>query len=287
MNSKYIQRTISLVVLIVASLTVAQAQFLSNTTWIKVFEDNKLVDSLIFGTHVDATYSLDIAIGENFRPQYPPVGLEVDFVPLPGKPDASWGPGLWPKCLYGFSSTAKKDTFVLRFRYYSDTDSIVRLEWPDSATLAAGCDSMFLFDPTDQLPIPNVNMMSQSNVSIDSMFTYYPTDRLWIYRYTRPVLIDGIFETTPGIPVAFALDQNYPNPFNPSSVIRYQIPVVSKVSLKVYNVLGQVIATLVNEAQHAGYKSVEFDARSLPSGLYIYRLQAGNFTSSRKMLLLR
>ena len=89
------------------------------------------------------------------------------------------------------------------------------------------------------------------------------------------------------IPLTTALFQNYPNPFNPSTVIRYQLPVNSFVSLKIYNALGQEVQTLINEVQDAGYKSAEFNATNLPSGIYFYRLQAGSFTDVRKMAVMR
>jgi hypothetical protein len=85
----------------------------------------------------------------------------------------------------------------------------------------------------------------------------------------------------------FAIEQNYPNPFNPLTVIRYQLPVTSKVSLKIYDVLGQVVATLVDEIQEAGYKSVTWNANNIASGVYFYRLQAGTFTKTNKLLLLK
>jgi len=85
----------------------------------------------------------------------------------------------------------------------------------------------------------------------------------------------------------FRLYQNYPNPFNPTTKIKYQIPEISFVSIKVYDVLGSEIATLVNEEIPAGNYEVEFDATGLPSGIYFYRLQAGNFVSVRKMVLMK
>jgi uncharacterized delta-60 repeat protein len=119
----------------------------------------------------------------------------------------------------------------------------------------------------------------------------------------RPSRIALRFIGTPNLPKEFALEQNYPNPFNPTTIIRYQLPAnVSRdgiltymVSLRVYNMLGQEIATLVDEMQDAGYKSVNFDAAILPSGVYIYRFKAGNpaissgkwFTDMKKMIVLR
>lgn len=89
------------------------------------------------------------------------------------------------------------------------------------------------------------------------------------------------------IPSTFRLSQNYPNPFNPSTTIEYELPITSTVSLKIFNLLGQEVRTLVEGVQDAGYKSVTFDASSLPSGLYFYRLQAGTFNDLKKMLLVR
>jgi len=89
------------------------------------------------------------------------------------------------------------------------------------------------------------------------------------------------------IPNRFDLFQNYPNPFNPSTTIKYQIPENTFVSIKVYNVLGCVISTLVNDMKSAGTYEVRFDASQLTSGIYIYKIQAGEFLQTKKMILIK
>jgi N-acetylneuraminic acid mutarotase len=91
-------------------------------------------------------------------------------------------------------------------------------------------------------------------------------------------------QLSPTAPKTFLLEQNYPNPFNPSTTIRYQLPVASEVKLEVYDVLGKKIATLVNERQSAGSYQVVWNASGLSSGTYFYRLQAGSFVETKKMI---
>ncbi len=85
----------------------------------------------------------------------------------------------------------------------------------------------------------------------------------------------------------FLISQNYPNPFNPSTKINYQLPVAGNVTLKVYDVLGNEIATLVNEEKPAGSFEIEFKANYLPSGVYFYQLKAGDYVETKKMILLK
>jgi hypothetical protein len=91
----------------------------------------------------------------------------------------------------------------------------------------------------------------------------------------------------PPVPERFALEQNYPNPFNPTSTIRYTIPASEHVSLKVYNLLGQEVVTLVDKDQPPGKFSVSLNATHLSSGVYLYRLAAGDFRDQRKLMVLK
>ncbi len=106
----------------------------------------------------------------------------------------------------------------------------------------------------------------------------------WDYDHETPVL--GV-KDVPGIARVYRLDQNYPNPFNPSTKIQFQIPIQSNVSLKVFNILGQQVATLVNDNLKPGVHLVTFDAAKYASGVYFYRIEAGSFVSVKKMILMK
>ena len=98
--------------------------------------------------------------------------------------------------------------------------------------------------------------------------------------------ITGV-ENEDQIPTQYSLSQNYPNPFNPSTTISYQLQTSGRVTLKVYNILGDELATLVNEEKSAGSFDVKFDASQLSSGIYFYKLQTGNFVETKKMILMK
>ena len=100
-------------------------------------------------------------------------------------------------------------------------------------------------------------------------------------------LITEIKENKSFSPSSYKLNQNFPNPFNPSTIISFSIPVQEKVSLKVYNILGMEVSTLLNEVRTSGNYSIRFDAKNFPSGIYFYELKTGNFRDVKKMTILK
>jgi len=117
-------------------------------------------------------------------------------------------------------------------------------------------------------------------------FKFEIESRGWLYWKDSISIVTSVeYEQT--LPISYKLYQNYPNPFNPSTTINYQIPELSFVTLMVFDVLGNEIATLVNAEKPAGSYEAEFKASSLPSGIYFYRLQAGSFVETKKMVLIK
>ena len=102
--------------------------------------------------------------------------------------------------------------------------------------------------------------------------------------------LTSLFITVGGqseLPKEFSLSQNYPNPFNPTTTIRYALPKAAHVTLRVFDILGREVATLVNADQEAGFKSISFDAGAFASGVYLYKVEAGTFIDVKKMVVLK
>ena len=108
---------------------------------------------------------------------------------------------------------------------------------------------------------------------------------VWLIKTTPDV--NTVIQNNDIIILDFSLHQNYPNPFNPTTTIKYSIPKLSFVTIKIYDVLGSEVATLVNEEKPVGTYELNWNAANLPSGVYFYRLQAGSFMQTRKMILLK
>jgi len=148
---------------------------------------------------------------------------------------------------------------------------------------------VFLFsDEGDSLGSRNEGLtnLNIKTLTLDDNGYVYAGTGNGIWRRPLIELVTSV-ANEPTQPTEYFLSQNYPNPFNPATKINYALPSAAMVELKVYNVLGQLITTLVNEENPAGVYEVDFNATDLPSGVYIYKIQAGDFVQSRKMLLLK
>lgn len=189
--------------------------------------------------------------------------------------------------------------------------------WPDGQSTYY-LDSLQIWVTTDQTcSVPSrlarlgtaVSLPAASNVWQQKIYdlSAYNGQRVYVaFRYYMITTVDGIManvdsvmvrnlsgppvaihNNNSNVPSKFDLKQNYPNPFNPSTTISYDLPKDEFVNITVFNSIGQEVAVLVNESRKAGTYEVKFDASGLPSGIYLYRINAGQFTKSVKMSLIK
>lgn len=168
----------------------------------------------------------------------------------------------------------------------------VQLKWTTATELNNyGFDIERRNEISDWEKIGFVQGIGNSSTTKEYSFTD-KTGGQYFYRL-KQIDLDGKFkysdevEVSSGLPQEFLLSQNYPNPFNPTTTITYQIPAKSNVVLKVYDVLGSEVSTLVNREQAAGKYDVKFNGSALSSGIYFYSIQAGDFFSVRKLMLVK
>ena len=148
-------------------------------------------------------------------------------------------------------------------------------------------------------PLANVTgtVYLDSEFSVRGTYVYYVTATDFSEQEGESsnefsFLITGVDGLSGAIPKVFALDQNYPNPFNPTTRINFQLPVSGNVVVEVYNLKGEIVATLVDGLMQAGFHSVEWNGltstgNQISSGVYLYRIQAGDFNKVRKMIMLK
>jgi hypothetical protein len=123
------------------------------------------------------------------------------------------------------------------------------------------------------------------NISVNGMPTSISFDPgNWILKNVNSVVTGLENEMNPN---SFSLEQNYPNPFNPSTTIKFNLGKAGFTTLKLYNVIGKEVANIVNDQLEAGAHEVTFNANDLPTGTYFYKLTSGNYTETRKMMLLK
>jgi len=187
----------------------------------------------------------------------------------------SWNPLVW--IFVGLIEGQESDQFAV---WELGTNTAWLNYSPHEGVVSAGEQETFqvLLDAREVLPYTyHVNLVFHHN-AVGSQDTL---------PVTLTVSPTGVENDGKLVPFEYSLGQNYPNPFNPITVIPYSLREPSFATLTLYNVLGQKVATLVEERQEAGPHRASFDASSLASGIYFYRLQSGSFTMSRKMVLLK
>jgi len=172
---------------------------------------------------------------------------------------------------YQFSTTATTDDLVTLYVLSSGIPSTE----PSTAEVATLGNAETTADPLDIGALAVREGTNTPTGTIDGIYV----------ASSWATIATGIEENISAIPTKYALNQNYPNPFNPSTVINYQLPEAGQVSLKVYDVLGNEVSTLVNEFKQAGVYNAKFSNSQLSSGIYFYKLQVGNFVSVKKMML--
>ncbi len=181
---------------------------------------------------------------------------------------------------YTASYPALVDSFYLNVEHLrSDTlvqNKIFSLSKSNPSHLTLYLDSLHVWDKIKL-------RVTITDTSIYNNITHYP-DTGWVVMNVLPHILSVKNEN---IPLTYNLAQNYPNPFNPITKIRYQIPEPAFVSIKIYDVLGNEIADLVNEEKNAGGFEIDFDGSELTSGIFYYRITAGNFNQTKKMILLK
>lgn len=201
--------------------------------------------------------------------------------------------------IYDIQPGVKNNQIVLQLSNISTTESANNIEvklLQDSKNLT--------FNQTEKM-IENITQGEET----EATFTFdveYNVEKAeadtieFLITDNKSVYLNKQFILQYALPTEFKLEQNYPNPFNPSTKIRYSIPTppsssplvkgrneVGFVTLKVYDILGNEVTTLVNEQKEPGYYEVDFNAAGIASGVYIYRLQAGSFVSTKKMLMIK
>jgi hypothetical protein len=191
---------------------------------------------------------------------------------------ACWGPAV------GVSFRVAKNTYISGAEFFIDS-----LGLPGKGRAMSALDTVF--DSTSEYAVARVDTSSVHAgyhtvfvqvQSSDGRWSSIAKDSLLFGKVLKIVESDSVV-----VPKKFNLAQNYPNPFNPSTIISYDIPRLSRVTLIIYDILGRQVATLVNEEKRPGSYRMAFDGSGLASGVYFYQLQAGTYSNTKKLLLLK
>ncbi len=172
----------------------------------------------------------------------------------------------------------------------------VTLSWSNNSTKAAGNLIERKQDPQTAFSVidtskGNGNQYLDNNVEEGQTYTYriqaYKDSILSAFSNEASLLVTSVEQDGSGIPAQYSISQNYPNPFNPTTTIKFGLPQSGLTKLIIYDIQGRVVQTLINKEMSAGFHTITFDASKLSNGVYFYRIQAGNFNETKKLILLK
>lgn len=247
-------------------------------TWIIAEDALQHADTLWFGFDSLATRGSDSQLCEWEYPDIPPVPISFFFPFFYSEWYYPWGMGADYR---PFHPAPKVDTFNVYFNYNLDSSYYpIHVRW-SKADISRFCDSATVADDEGILFVSN--MSSTEEASLPDRLFHGLTILVYGARFT---ILTGA-AVPPNLPTGYTLSQNYPNPFNPTTSISYSVPTQSHVTVAIYDVLGREVRRLVQELKQPGEYSVTWDASSVPSGVYFYRLVAGGFVETKKMVLMR
>jgi len=216
----------------------------------------------------------NIAAGAAFTPNIIPNPFYCDF---PIEPSGTLIDSVWQKWLlhdpYSMIDTYKNNLLQL-----------------DSIVFDCGTNDVYLFTANQNFD----TALTVANIPNHFFDVYIGTHSDKIHDRVRDYMLPYFSDVLTDVeidysytPNEYSLIQNYPNPFNPNTIIKYELSEISFITLKIYDVLGSEITTLVSDQKSAGYYEVEFDGIDLPSGVYFYQLKAGDFIQTKKMVLIK
>ncbi|MFN0157184.1 MAG: T9SS type A sorting domain-containing protein [Bacteroidota bacterium] len=248
-----------------------------STAWLRFTDGENSSFVLWWGFDQTAHYGIDPHLCEVALPPCGPTPMmDVRFSNIPGRDGMDDPQGLGQGTYEDYRlNTSGRDTFKVKFQAGNGVFP-VRFSWSPSAILAF-CDSAILQDEFG-------GVLIRANMGIDSSIVISnPAFHALLIVTSR--LVKDVEPSDDEIPIAFMVAQNYPNPFNPSTRIEYEVPRQAHVRLSVANVLGEEVAVLVDAERSPGRYAADFDATLHASGVYFYRMVAGNVVHTRRMIV--